>query len=213
MDLNQLTEHARSPWFLVPICIGIGGGAVVLLTGVPALSTEAAATWFGGMGGWLGALATFMAVLLPYKRERRRAKFRARLALGNVMKNLNHLRRQLDNISSVRYSLAGGDYHMPRPEVDVVFSLNFQIPVIEPEPEMEAVIQATEGLRADIESWARLISTFAFGPDARLSPRQVAQINPMLDSLTARLEVHISRLAEVIAEADPVLGIPRRPTA
>jgi hypothetical protein len=103
---RKWVQHARSPWFVPTLCFGLGAGLAFLGVGVPSLSTEAAAGWFGGFGGWAGAIATFVAVLLPFQRERKRARFRARLTLGSFLKNLDAFRRQLDTLSSVRSTLA-----------------------------------------------------------------------------------------------------------
>ncbi|WP_182656652.1 hypothetical protein [Stenotrophomonas lacuserhaii] len=171
------------------------------------LSPRCVVHWeaWAAIGGWLAAGATFLAVLLPYRRERKRSRLRSRLTLGAYAARLDRLARKMANISSARASLAAGDYRMPKHEVELFFGVEFDFPVLEIEPEMEGVIIATNGLRAELENWRRATQAFAFGPEDPVPPRQVSNLNPLLDALTLRIDVQRSAVLEAIGLVVPSL--------
>ncbi|HEL3863029.1 hypothetical protein ACODUO_03165 [Stenotrophomonas maltophilia] len=169
------------------------------------------ADWVGAFGGWAGALATFLAVLLPYRRERRRAHFRAKVTLGSFMEGLDRLRTQLDGISSIRYTLEHGDYRAPKQELEAMLNIAISFPVVDTEPEMEQVITEIGLLKSEVDTWRQATHVYAFGAADPVEPRQLANLRPMLDALTDRLHESIERTEAAILVAVPgVKRIARR---
>jgi len=171
------------------------------------LSKTCAVDWtaWGTLGGWTAAAATFLAVLLPYYRERRRARLRSKLTLGAYAQSLDRFARRLDMMSSARASLAGGDYYMPKKEVELVFALELDFPILEIEPELEDVILATNRLRSELETWRRATHVYAFGPEDPVPPRQISNLAPLLDALTSRLHERLEAVQSAIGDAVPAL--------
>ena len=159
--------------------------------------------WVGALGGWAGALATFLAVLLPYRRERRRAHFRAKVTLSSFLSALGRLSTKLDGISSIRVTLEHGDYRPSKQELEAMLSFQISFPVLDAEPELVRVIADVGNLQREVETWIAATHPYAFGPRDPVEPITLANLRPMYDALTDRLHDAIERTEAAIVAAVP----------
>lgn len=169
------------------------------------LSSTCVIDW-AAVGGWAAAIATFLAVLLPFYREKRRARLRYTLTLSAYSRSLAVLAMRLHSISSARETLQTGTYAPHKTELELILEVDFQFPVLEIEPELEGVILATDKLREIVDTWRRTTQTITFSMPERVAPRKIENIAPMLDAITARLH---ERVEEVQAAIDRAIPYPR----
>ena len=104
-------NHALSPWFLVPLCFGVGGAVATAILGVPQL-------WTAEASGWASAIATSFAVVvalavgvLPEANRRRESYARALAQLHLTETSLETQLLHLDRAIAVSQA-AAFDFHV-----------------------------------------------------------------------------------------------------
>ncbi|MDT3468652.1 hypothetical protein [Stenotrophomonas maltophilia] len=89
-----------SPWFLAPLCIGVGSGVTVAVLGIPKLWTSEAAGWASAAGTSFAALVALGVGLLPENRRRKEALLRVSAQMSVVVSaletQLTHLGRAIE---------------------------------------------------------------------------------------------------------------------
>lgn len=165
------------------------------------LSSTCVFDW-AAAGGWAGAIATFLAVLLPFYREKKRARLRHVLTLGSYKRSLETLSRRLDTVSSIRSTLGVGTYEPKREEFELFIQIDFEFPVLEIEPELERVILASGWLREALEQWRRATQSLLIALPERVSAARVEAVSPLLDTLNDLIQ---DSLMDVESEVDRAL--------
>ncbi|WP_115584478.1 hypothetical protein [Xanthomonas dyei] len=74
---TELVAHVRSPWFLAPVCLGIGAAVPLLFLGIPKLWTAEAAGWASAFATTLAATIALTVGLVPELNRRREGWVRA----------------------------------------------------------------------------------------------------------------------------------------
>ncbi|MDY4296795.1 MULTISPECIES: hypothetical protein [unclassified Xanthomonas] len=144
------------------------------------------------IGGWASAVATLLAVLLPYRREVRRGRYRSYVALRAFRESLGRLSYRLDGVSSVRSTFADGDYQPKEVEIEMLLGLSIEIPLLDLDPELDKVLSAISVLRQRLAAWERVVSVLKLPGTERLlaSDRftvRLKKLAPMFDKLTTEL--------------------------
>ncbi|OBR79101.1 hypothetical protein A7D35_01265 [Xanthomonas arboricola] len=166
------------------------------------------------IGGWASAVATLLAVVLPYRREVRRGRYRSYVAMRAFRESLERLSQRLDGASSIRGTLINGDFHPSGVAIEALLGLPIEIPLFDLDPELDEVLNAISVLRRRIGAWEQVVAILKLGPDENPStPRdgfsqRLKNLAPMLDQLTA--EIHES-IEAVEGAIDSTKFGPRRP--
>ncbi|MCC8619119.1 hypothetical protein [Xanthomonas vesicatoria] len=166
------------------------------------------------IGGWASAVATLLAVLLPYRREVRRGRYRSYVAMRAFRESLERLAQRLDGASSIRSTLINGNFHLSGVEIEALLGMPIEIPLFDLEPELDEVLNAISLLRRRIGAWEQAVGFLKLGPNENpLAQRdsfsqRFKTLAPMLDELSTEIRESIEAAERAI---DSTKFGPRRP--
>lgn len=157
---------------------------------------------WAALGAWAAAAATFLAVLLPFARQRAADRLRAEVAVADVMPELWRLAVRVREIRSNTARRSG----VWQADIGPLLVLNEAVPTVEAIPELRGVLIASRGLRASISQWNLY---------ARLLASRYRQEEPLaeilegesVDILLRQVEQRVQDMAKQIGVALPILAL------
>ncbi|PPU07771.1 hypothetical protein [Xanthomonas arboricola] len=163
----------------------------------------AAAGWFGALGGWAAAVATVLAVVLPYRRDVKRSRYRAYVAMKSFRESLGRLSRRLRAISSIRNHLTTDLHQLEAADLDAIFGMELEAPLFDMEPELDDVMNAVALLRYHVNTWQQFVAMLKIGADDPWSPKRglserINDMAPLFDELAGEIQKAIATVEGAI---------------
>lgn len=160
---------------------------------------------WAAVGAWAAAVATFLAVLLPFRRQRAADTLRAEMAVAEFMPDLWKLAvriREIRGFTEIPTRARGS-------QLAEIFVLRVSVPLFEPVPQLRSVIIACRRLKASISQWD-LYASVLIDPHKSDEEPFGKLDDEVAESLLADLEVCVARVAREIHTALPELAADSR---
>lgn len=139
---------------------------------VPCISSVAGCRpdWaaIAAMGGWVAAIVTFLAVILPMKRRKSEDRAAAKAAMVDFAEDLIALRDSMGIVGFLLNTVKpGGDANKSNALVRGL-SRQVSVPTLTPTPETLSLVEALNRLRRAVIRWNETVATFDVSYDPEL---------------------------------------------
>ncbi|HDS1367145.1 TPA: hypothetical protein ACG4ML_000539 [Stenotrophomonas maltophilia] len=152
-----LAERCHVWWEAWAVAVAFLGLAVAAIGAVIA--------YFGVLGSWAAAYATYMAVIQPLKRRQLEDRVAIDLAMENFAGELIDLRYDLGGSASSLGWLRAGFPNEAKAHVERHSIPNVSIPSLTPTPENRQIVEALNRLRRSVNAWNSHVQNFDIRPN------------------------------------------------
>ncbi|MCI1119170.1 hypothetical protein MOQ00_05560 [Stenotrophomonas maltophilia] len=201
MRTRILDGHEMDWWNGISTCSPLGADRCVLWWDAWAV----VAAVFGGIGSWLAAFATYLAVVRPARRLRAEELVIAETAMEHFAADLIEFRYRLGSVGfSIQMVKAKSPPESTKQTVRGWARHNLVVPELRATPETAGLVKSLNRLRRAIRTWLKTVDTFDMSPMEEFHAELAEYEVDALHSHFAQLMDEIRAMAEMIKPMAPV---------